>query len=143
MSPIPAALIVEDDAHTRHLLEALVRRNHCQAVLAADGAAALESLAAADFDVILLDLLLPKIDGWEILRRVELATPHLLRRIVIVTAASAAESCECAPIRSVRHILRKPFELRALEEQILECVAERRRVVATLAAAAPSPAKTA
>jgi CheY-like chemotaxis protein len=144
MPTIPAVLIVEDDAPTRHLLEALVHRNHYEAVLAGDGAEALDLLAASEFEVILLDLLLPKVDGREILRRVELATPYLLHRIIIVTAASPAEYHDCEATRSVWCILRKPFELSALEEQMMECSAEYRREASRLAArSAPSPAKTA
>lgn len=143
MSSSPAVLIVEDDTPTRHLLEALVRRNHYEPVLASDGKAALQSLEAVDFDVILLDLLLPEVDGREILRRVELTTPHLLHRIIVVTAASPAEYFECESIRSVWCIVRKPFELSALEEQMLKCCAERRREAARVAAPAPPPAKTA
>lgn len=114
-------LIVEDDSATRHLLEVLVRRNELQPALASDGATALEHLETSDFDVILLDLFLPVIDGWEILRRVSLATPHLLSRVLVVTAASPTECEDFEPIRSVWCVLHKPFELRALEDQLLRC----------------------
>src|SRR5688500_16117432 len=80
-----AVLILEDDAGTRHLLEALVRRNQCRAVLTGDGEAALQSLQETDFDVILLDLLLPKLDGRDLLRHLALAMPQVLRRIIVIT----------------------------------------------------------
>lgn len=143
MSPIPIILVVEDDVPTCHLLEALVRRNHYEPVLAGDGRQALQALEATDFDVILLDLFLPRIDGREILRRVELATPHLLHRTIVVTAASPAEYADCEAIRSVWCVVRKPFELSALEEQMLECCAERQREAARIAASAPPSERTA
>lgn len=142
MSQVPAVLIVEDDPPTRHLLEALVRRHHYEAVAAGDGRTALQSLETRDFEVILLDLLLPEVDGLEILLRVERTAPQLLHRVIVVTAALPAEYFACEPIRSVWSIVRKPFELSALEEQLLECCAERRREPASVAAA-PSPAKPA
>ena len=131
-----AVLIVEDDSATRHLLEVLVRRNDCDAVRAADGETALEHLETSDFDVILLDLFLPGIDGWEVLRRISLATPHLLQRIIVVTAASAGECEGFEPLQSVWCVLHKPFELRVLEEQLLGCraasLAESRRASAKI-----------
>jgi CheY-like chemotaxis protein len=63
MPNLSAVLIVENDDATRHLLEALVRRNHFQPTLSGDGKTALQSLESNDFDVILLDLLLPELDG--------------------------------------------------------------------------------
>jgi DNA-binding response OmpR family regulator len=133
MSKPMAVLIVEADLPTRHLLEAVVRRNQFTASASGDGEAALHELEATDFDVILLDLFLPRIDGWEILRRLDLATPHLLHRIIVVTAASESEYRDCEPIRSVWCVMHKPFELAALEEQLLECCAQRQRDAARLA----------
>lgn len=125
MTNLSTVLIVEDDSATRHLLEVLVRRNHFEAALAVDGRSALQQLETTDFDVILLDLFLPGVNGWEILSRVSLATPHLLGRIVVVTAASASECMGFEPFGSVWRVFHKPFELRALEEQIVACRAAR------------------
>lgn len=121
MTDSSLVLIVEDDSATRHLLEVLVRRNALSPTLAADGGTAIEHLETSDFDVILLDLFLPGIDGWEILRRVSRTTPHLLGRILVVTAASPAECEDFEPMQSVWCVLHKPFELRALEDQLLRC----------------------
>jgi DNA-binding response OmpR family regulator len=133
MSNIPVVLIVEDDAATGHLLEALVRRNHFRPMLAGDGKAAVGHLESTDFDVILLDLILPGIDGWEILRRLSLATPHLLQRIILVTAAPEAMYREHDAMSRAWCLVRKPFELSLLEGQMLECCAERRRDAARIA----------
>ncbi len=143
MAKVPVVLIIEDDAATRHLLEALVRRNHFRPVVAGDGKDGLGQLETTDFDVILLDLILPEIDGWEVLRRLDLATPHLLRRIVVVTAAPDAQSRNCDPMRSVWCVIRKPFDLQELEDQMLGCCAERRREAARVAAPMSPPAENA
>jgi CheY-like chemotaxis protein len=141
MSSLPTILIVEDDAGTRHLLEVIVRRNDCHPVAVVDGKAALQALESVDFDLVLLDLLLPKLDGREILRRISLATPHLLRRIIVVTALAPAEYLECEAISAVWSILRKPFELSLLEKQMLACRAECAREAERVAALSPSPAR--
>ena len=141
MSNTPAVLIVEGDLAIRHLLEAVVRRNGFTAAVAADGRSALQQLEGSDFDAILLDLFLPHIDGWEILRRIELSRPHLLHRTIVVTAASEAQYHDCKPMRAVWGVIRKPFEVPALEEQLLECCAERQREQERLAAPLRSSAR--
>ena len=125
MSSVPAVLIVEDDAATQQLLEAVVRRNHFRCEIAGDGDAALRQIAATDFDLILIDLVLPRVDGFEVLRQVADTMPHLLRRTIVITAAAEATYRGCAPLQSVWHLLKKPFELSMLEEQMLLCRADR------------------
>ena len=125
MSTAPAVLIVEDDLATQQLLEAVVRRNHFRAEVADDGGTALRQIAATDFDLILIDLILPRVDGFEVLRQVADTMPHLLRRIIVITAASQTTYRECVPLQSVWSVLPKPFELSTLEEQMLLCCADR------------------
>lgn len=121
----PALLVVEDDVPTRTLLEAVAQRNHFRAVACGDGCTALSRLAADDFAVILLDIRLPELDGFEVLERLAVTAPHLLRRVIVVTAIAQARLRACAEIARVWRVVRKPFELRTLEEHILACVEER------------------
>ncbi|HEX9500873.1 MAG TPA: response regulator, partial [Thermoanaerobaculia bacterium] len=57
------ALIVEDDPHTRRLLGRLIEAQDCKVDEAADGAKAIEMLSKVDYDVVLLDIVLPKLSG--------------------------------------------------------------------------------
>lgn len=120
MSPI---LIIEDDEPTRILLAAVARRNHFRPQLCADGREALEHLPSGTWAAIILDLLLPEVDGVEVLRELGRTAPHLLERVVVVTAAARGQYADCEELRAVHCVLRKPFELTALEEQILQCSA--------------------
>lgn len=117
-------LIVENDVPTQHLLSALVRRNHFESRIAGDGLDALRDLRANDFDLILLDLLLPNVDGMEVLGQVARDMPHLLRRTIVITAAAEATYHDCEPLRAVWRLLRKPFDLRQLEAEMIDCCAE-------------------
>jgi DNA-binding response OmpR family regulator len=108
------------------LLEAVARRNHFRPVVCGDGNAALQCVDSDDFDVILLDIRLPAVDGFEVLQRLDVRAPHLLERIIVVTAIAQARLRSCAQIARVWRVVRKPFELRALEEHILACSASRR-----------------
>jgi DNA-binding response OmpR family regulator len=121
VSQLRSILIVEDDVPTCTLLEAVVRRNHFRAVVCGDGGTALEHLDAEEFAVILLDIRLPVIDGMEVLRRLASRAPQLLPRIIVVTALAQARLRACPQIEEVWCVVRKPFELRALEDDIRAC----------------------
>ncbi len=93
-------LIVEDVALNRELLVQLLGDDY-RLVLAADGEAALERAAEAKPDLILMDLSLPHMDGWEATRRLK-ADERLARIPVIVISAHAmrgdedrARTCGC------------------------------------------------
>jgi DNA-binding response OmpR family regulator len=74
-------LIVEDESEMAGLLTRGLEEESCQVSVARDGRAALELSSAQAFDVILLDVMLPKMDGLEVareLRRREAETPVLM-----------------------------------------------------------------
>ncbi|HEX6084418.1 MAG TPA: response regulator [Thermoanaerobaculia bacterium] len=123
MSETLALLIVEDDLSTRTLLEAVARRNRFQPTVCGDGRAALHHLDGNEFAVILLDLRLPELDGFAVLEQLGSRSPRLLERVIVVTAVAQARLRTCAQLGKVWHVMRKPFELRALEEQIHACSA--------------------
>lgn len=124
-----AVLIIEDDVPTQLLLTAIVSRNGLQATIASDGCEALELLSARDYDLILLDLQLPLIHGSVVLRELATSRPHLLERIVVVTAAHPTTYRECVEVDETWAVVRKPFDLDTLEHALLECWAERVRTV--------------
>lgn len=63
-------LIVEDDREIHELLVTCLQKENYQTVSAYEGEAALERLKHTEFDLIILDLMIPKIDGYEVLRRI-------------------------------------------------------------------------
>jgi CheY-like chemotaxis protein len=110
-------LIVEDIELNRELLAQLLEDKH-RLVFAADGLAALERAAEARPDLILMDLSLPRLDGWEATRRLK-ADPRLARIPVIVLTAHAmrgdeerARACGCDDF------LTKPIDETLLFEKI-------------------------
>jgi two-component system, cell cycle response regulator DivK len=85
-------LIVEDIEMNRELLAQLLEDEH-QLVFAEDGLAALERAAEARPDLILMDLSLPRLDGWEATRRLK-SDPSLAHIPVIVLSAHAMRGDE-------------------------------------------------
>lgn len=64
-------LVVEDDQFLRELYNELLKEEGYEVSLAADGEAGLTAISSGGFDLVLLDIMLPKIDGLEILRRLK------------------------------------------------------------------------
>jgi len=89
---VKTVLIVEDVELNRDLLVQLLEENY-RLLLASDGQAALQQAAQAKPDLILMDLSLPRMDGWEATRRLK-ADAELRRIPVIVLSAHAMRGDE-------------------------------------------------
>lgn len=68
-------LVVEDDEFLRELYEELLKGEGYEVSLAEDGEQGLQSISQGGFDLILLDIMLPKMDGLEVLRRIKVKAP--------------------------------------------------------------------
>ncbi len=77
------ALIVEDDANIRELLRLYLEKDGFEVSGAADGAAGLREFKRAQPDIVMLDIMLPVLDGWQVCREIrrEASTP-----IIMITA---------------------------------------------------------
>jgi two-component system, OmpR family, response regulator len=73
-------LIVDDDPHIRQLARTFLQQAGFDIMEAADGVEALDALLTGGADLVILDLMLPRMDGWEVCRRVRAAgeTPVLM-----------------------------------------------------------------
>ena len=68
-------LVIEDDEFLRELYDELLKGEGYDVALAVDGEQGLAQISAGGFDLVLLDIMLPKMDGLEILRHVKAAPP--------------------------------------------------------------------
>ncbi|HEY6844163.1 MAG TPA: response regulator, partial [Thermoanaerobaculia bacterium] len=73
MADTKRVLVVDDDAEIRELLASVLRRRGLTADVAADGAEALDLLRQNIYSVVLLDLLMPNIDGFAVLGELDSA----------------------------------------------------------------------
>ncbi len=115
-------LIVEDVEVNRDLLVQLLEDDH-EIVTAADGAAGLQAAARERPDLILMDLSLPVIDGWEATRRLK-ADPELGRIPVIALTAHAMRGDEAKALAcGCDDYLSKPLDEELLSEKLRRLLA--------------------
>ena len=91
MKTKPIILVVDDEPQNTELLEAYLVPQGYEIVKAANGEEALEKLFSNQIDVMLLDVMMPGIDGFEVIRRVRQDDTHRLLPIILVTALRETE----------------------------------------------------
>jgi CheY-like chemotaxis protein len=109
----PRALVVDDDDPIRALLVNLVEHLDFAVDSARDGAEAIERLDDDGYDVVLLDLMMPRVDGWAVLDHMTLADPDRLRHTIVASAVPLVEIAKRmnAPVFTVHP---KPFDINQL-----------------------------
>jgi CheY-like chemotaxis protein len=116
-----SVLVVDDERAIRDFLDDVLTGEGYQVTTASDGQAALTQLATAAPDLVLLDIMMPVLDGREVLRRMR-ADPALSRVAVLVMSAAADPGL----LVGVDRFLPKPFDLDGLLAAIEELVGSRR-----------------
>lgn len=121
MTDLKRALVVEDDEQIRSMLAKVVERQGLNVDTATDGAEAIEMMNGADYDVIVLDLMMPLVDGYGVLRHMRENLPGNLARTIIATAVPEGEIRRiiALPVLSIHG---KPFDLPRLINDIRRCI---------------------
>jgi CheY-like chemotaxis protein len=111
-------LLVEDDELNRNALSRLLARRGYQVELAADGETALERVAAAVPDLVLMDLSLPGLDGLETTRRLRALPAGAALPVIALTGHTQEEDRALALAAGCSDFASKPVDLARLLEQI-------------------------
>jgi CheY-like chemotaxis protein len=105
-------LVVDDDATNRRLaMRMLARAGYTQAEEARDGFACLALVRAAPYDVILLDISMPDLDGIETCKLIRETTANALSRIIACTAHAGPDAASAYLAQGFNGVLTKPFRL--------------------------------
>ena len=118
-------LVIEDDAATRHLCGQILKPRGAIVEFAEDGEEALEMLAKAQPDLIVLDIALPKVDGWVILESVRNNPETEDVPIIVITAHGQGSAAERALRGGADRFFEKPCwppELSAAVDTLLGAV---------------------
>jgi len=105
-------LVVDDEINLCRIIGAKLARSGYSVVAVHDGLQAVEKVRESDFDVVLLDLILPKMDGLSALAQIRTIRDAL--PVIVMTACENAEAVEQAKSYGVSAYVNKPFDLDSL-----------------------------
>jgi DNA-binding response OmpR family regulator len=127
MSTAPASiLVVDDDPMNRMLLTRDLEREGHRVATAQDGVRALQALGAEPFDIVLLDVLMPELDGYDTLARIE--RDEKLRHVPVIMVSALEDIgsvVRCLEMGAADY-LPKPFDPVLLRARINGCLTKKR-----------------
>ena len=125
-----SVLVVDDDPGLQGLFLTLLGRDGFAVDCAPDGRVAFEYLKRTSYSVILLDLMMPDVNGFERLQRLMRESPELLPRVIVMTGASqrVIESLDTSRLWG---LIRKPFDIDDLLRSARACAAGHPNAVVT------------
>jgi CheY-like chemotaxis protein len=115
-------LVVDDDAAIRRLITSVLQRGGHSVELAEDGVQALEKLHARVYAAVILDLMMPRVTGWDVLDRLAKDDPSRLRCFIVLSAAIPRKGLTPEREAQVYAVLSKPFDVEILTDTIRACV---------------------
>jgi len=118
MVSIPQVLVVEDETNIRELVALHLRLEHVVPVEAEDGHAALELARQRRFDLVILDLMLPGLDGLTVCRAIRKDSPNQTTPILMLTARREETDKVLGLDSGADDYLTKPFGVRELMARV-------------------------
>lgn len=113
-------LVVDDEKNIRLMLRQALASEEVVVESAINGEEAIAKLGEAEFDVMLLDLRLPGMDGLEVLRRVHEQVPEM--PVILLTAHGTIEGAVDAMRSGAVNFLQKPFSPREIRDAVAEAL---------------------
>jgi CheY-like chemotaxis protein len=146
-APTPAGriLVVEDNLANREMLRRRLVQQGYAVGTAGDGRQALDQVRGGGFDLVLLDIMMPELDGYQVLERMKADAATRDIPVIMISALDAIESVVRCIEAGADHYLFKPFDPVLLQAGVSACLEKKRlrdqeleylRNVATLTAAA-------
>ena len=105
-------LIVDDEQFVRDLLEKVLRRRGHGVTVAGDANAALDALEREDYDLLLTDVVMPGMDGFDLLRRVKGLYPQI--KVIVLTGYARRQSISDFLLYGADDYHSKPFQVHEL-----------------------------
>lgn len=116
-------LSAEDSPATQKFISFTLKYKGYEVVTANDGIEALEKLAQNKFDLILLDIMMPRMNGLEVLKEIKTKSPYKDTPIIMLTSEKGDADRQTAMKLGAKNFLTKPFQppelLEAVEKAII------------------------
>ncbi len=119
-------LVVDDDVLNRIVLSTNLTERGYSVELAEDGRQALDMLAAGHYDVVLLDLLMPEMDGFQVLERMKGSTEWRNIPVIVISSLEEMESVLRCIEMGATDYLPKPFDAALLHARLNASLASKR-----------------
>lgn len=116
-------LVVDDDDAIRTLVERILRRERFHVESACDGSEAIDKLGRAEFDAVLLDLMMPRVDGHGVIRYLQREKAGAVPQVIVMTANVHGVN-EIRTAAPETKIISKPFEIAQLLSHVRDCAEE-------------------
>lgn len=114
-------LVADDDQAIRQLVCTIIKREGLEVDCAADGAEAIDMLREHQYSVLLIDLMMPRVDGFGVIEYVK-SHPAAQKPVVLVITAYADQKFKEVDPTIVTGVVRKPFEVAELGNLVRLCV---------------------
>lgn len=114
-------LVADDDPSIRQLVCTIIKREGLQVDCVNDGGEAIEKLSQRSYAVVLLDLMMPRVDGFGVIEFLQ-ANPPAHKPVVLVVSAYADQQFKEVDPYVVAGVIRKPFEVAELGNLVRLCV---------------------
>lgn len=113
------ALVCEDDNSIRALIRTVLRREGFEVDVAVDGREGIACLDRGGYDIVVLDLTMPEVDGYAVVRHLQEHSPNALQHVIITTAAS--DVVETRFPSTICTVVPKPFDIDTLTRSVRAC----------------------
>ena len=114
----PQVLIVDDEPNIVMSLEFLMRKNGYRVSIARNGTEALEAIDQTPFAVVLLDVMMPDVDGYQVCRHVRQRPDRQETKVIFLSAKSKEADIQKGYDVGADLYIPKPFSTRQLMEQV-------------------------
>jgi DNA-binding response OmpR family regulator len=122
----PLILIADDDPEIRRLLQAHLSTMQCRTIEASDGEKTLDETIVNKPDLIILDVMMPELNGWEICKYVKTHDEYAHTGVIMLTAIGATVNELTSPIYGADDYVDKPFDFEELEFKIKKVLSAKR-----------------
>lgn len=122
MDEMKKILVADDDNNVLFLITEMLTRQNYQVFQAVNGDQALREAGSLHPDLMVLDIMMPGIDGIEVCRRVKASPDTRDIRVIMLTAKTSGRDIEAGLAAGADHYLTKPFRINELTNKIKELI---------------------
>jgi DNA-binding NtrC family response regulator len=123
-APVARILVVEDEDIARRNLEHILKKEGYTVIAANSGAKALELLRHQDFDLVLTDLKMEKVDGMQVLAKSRELHPYT--EVIMITGYATVDSAVAAMKEGAYHYIAKPYKIDEIRQNVRQALIKRR-----------------